>query len=164
MNKGFTLIEIIVVIAIIAILSGIILFSVTQYINMGKDSNVSANLAILVPAGEVFYKVSNSYEGFCDPNQNSATKNAFSQMPPNTIHYCIEDSVHNFQAWAACAQEFANPKNFYCVDSRGMKGDYTGTCGQAVLTNSTNQAIQCNGNSHKPEIPSPLPQLPSAAT
>ena len=64
-NKGFTLIELIIVIVIIAILSAVILFSITQYINKGKDSNISANLAVLIPAGEVYYNSYNStYKDF----------------------------------------------------------------------------------------------------
>ena len=37
-NKGFTLIELMIVIAIIAILSGIIMFAASLYINKAKDS------------------------------------------------------------------------------------------------------------------------------
>jgi len=127
MNKGFTLIEIIVVIAIISILSGIILFSVTQYINKGKDSNIAGNLAVLVPAGEAYYNARpNSYEGFCE---SSVVNNAKTQMPDNPSGSCsdnpkgvcchVEDPY--FQAWAACAPEFTDSSSAYCVDSRGMK-------------------------------------------
>jgi prepilin-type N-terminal cleavage/methylation domain-containing protein len=133
MNKGFTLIELIVVIAIIAVLSGVILFSITQYISKGKDSNVSGNLAVLVPAGEVFYNGNgNSYRGFCTSN---VANNAFSQMPPSTVHNCAEDSTNNsYQAWAACAREFTNSSLAFCVDSRGVKKEIDNNSCKSSLT------------------------------
>jgi prepilin-type N-terminal cleavage/methylation domain-containing protein len=143
-SKAFTLIELIVVIAIIAVLSGIILFSVTQYISKGKDSNIAGNLVVLIPAGEVYYNVnSNSYKGFCDPTQSSGSvfKNAISQMPQNKNGYCYGGNQNDpttwtsasnpagiccyinsdGNSWAACAREFTSPADVYCVDSRGMK-------------------------------------------
>lgn len=160
-NRGFTLIELIVVIAIIAVLSGVILFSITQYIARGKDSNIQGNLAILVPAGEDFYDGNGgSYNdgtySFCDPNVNSVIKTVISQMPqgdpngscacgngcdlkdPNTwtatsnpagiCCYAPASAPVLGQAWAACAQEFANTSDYYCVDSRGLKEEVPGKC------------------------------------
>ncbi|MGA2418055.1 MAG: type II secretion system protein [Candidatus Staskawiczbacteria bacterium] len=146
-NKGFTLIELIVVIAIIAVLSGIILFSVTQYISKGKDSNISGNLAVLVPAGEVFYNGNgssyndNQGHNFCDPGVNSVISNAISQMPQRNFGDCWSQNNTNTtnpaglccyassdgNSWAACAQEFTpqNPPMAYCVDSRGVKEEIT---------------------------------------
>lgn len=125
----------VVVIAIIAFLSGIVLFSVTQYISKGKDSNISGNLAILIPAGEVYYNVENAanqdgYNGFCDPSLNSVLKGALAQMPQNNNGSCplanpqgvccnVDNTNH--EAWAACAREFATGSYAYCVDSRGVK-------------------------------------------
>jgi len=129
MSKGFTLIELIVVIAVIAVLSGIILFTISQYINRGKDSNISGNLAILTTAGEVYYNGhNNSYAGFCS---SSVVSNAKAQMPENPEGSCYDpsnpqgvccnDVTTNNDAWAACAKEFANPGMAFCVDSRGVK-------------------------------------------
>ncbi|MCX6720932.1 MAG: prepilin-type N-terminal cleavage/methylation domain-containing protein [Candidatus Staskawiczbacteria bacterium] len=148
MQKGFTLIELIVVIAITAVLSGIILFSVTQYINRGKDSNISGNLAILVPAGEVWYNGNgNSYNNdindFCNPLQNSVIRNTIAQMPQNSggisgqSCYINDSNPANWsatsnyagvccyavsQAWAACAPRFSDGYAS-CVDSRGVKNN-----------------------------------------
>jgi prepilin-type N-terminal cleavage/methylation domain-containing protein len=132
-NKGFTLIELIVALAIVAVLSGVILFSVSQYINKGKDSNVAGNLAVLIPAGEVYYNANNSsYLNFC---QNDVFKNAVSQMPKNPAGPCLSDNLAGVccrdadQAWVACAQEFANSKYVFCVDSRGVKKEIeNGNC------------------------------------
>ena len=149
LSKGFTLIELIVVISIIATLSGIILFSITQYINRGKDSNISGNLAVLVPAGEVFYNGnSNSYSNFCDPDINSVIKNTISQIPPNPDGDCRSDAITsttnpagvccyvqptNTQSWAACARKFSDNSKAYCVDSRGVKEEICNTsCNQNI--------------------------------
>lgn len=133
-KNGFTLIELVVVIAIIAILSLIILFAVLQYINKSKDSNASGNLAVLIPAGETYYNIENAnngdgYHGFC-ASTSSVVKNAFSQMPtPSPVVDCASGSFpglccnvnSNNETWAACAQEFTDKTQAYCVDSRGVK-------------------------------------------
>lgn len=113
-SKGFTLIELLVVVAIISILSSIILFSVTQYINRGKDASVAGNLAVLVPSGEVYYDNNgSSYEDFCD---SSVVQNSLDQIPSSNKH-CSASS----NAWAACGQLFRDKTKAYCVDSRGIK-------------------------------------------
>jgi prepilin-type N-terminal cleavage/methylation domain-containing protein len=135
-EKGFTLIELLVVVAIIVVLSGIILFSVTQYIARSKDSNISANLAVLIPAGEIYYNANNAslgtgYAGFCDLS-NSVITNAIKQMPVNSSSASCYNGTTNpaalccgiagaNDAWAACVPEFASPDYAYCVDSRGVK-------------------------------------------
>jgi prepilin-type N-terminal cleavage/methylation domain-containing protein len=145
MQKGFTLIEIIVVMAIIAVLYGIILFSVNLYISKGKDSNVSGNLAILVPAGEVWYNSYVTYSNFCDPAQNSALNNAISQTPDQpTGAPCYNASTKkgvcckvasDGLSWAACAREFVTQTYAYCVDSRGVKKDIAvGLCSASMAT------------------------------
>jgi prepilin-type N-terminal cleavage/methylation domain-containing protein len=139
-GAGFTLVELIVVIAIITVLYGIILFSVTRYVNKGKDSSIAGNLAVLVPAGEVYYNTENAtngdgYHGFCS---SSVATNAFSQMPANTIYHCTEDPANNHQAWAACAGEFTNQNMAFCVDSRGVKEEM-----KTTSCPCTGSLIQC---------------------
>ena len=149
-NKGFTLIELLVSIAIVGILSGIILFTITQYINKGKDSNIAGNLAVLVPAGEVYYNShDSSYEGFCD---SSVVKNAISQLPKNSLSGECYDGLNNLAGlcchvdyingnkWAACVRKFSNTSVAFCVDSRGVKREIE-------KSECTNTITQCSGDS-----------------
>ena len=133
-QKGFTLVELLVTIAIIAVLSAIILFSIGQYINKSKDASIQGNLSSLVPAGEVYYdhngiygySDANSGEGFCASN---VVVNADSSIPVTSVgkgcrinnkdsSICCKATRN---AWAACAQEFVNKDKAFCVDSRGYK-------------------------------------------
>src|ERR1035437_2578538 len=116
-NKGFTIIELVVVVAIIVVLSGVVLFSVTQYLNKGKDSNVSGNLAVLIPAGEAYYNISsNSYARFCDPTQSTGTvfKNTISQMPDTSaaVGYCYGTT---YAAGSPNDVPGTNPKGVCCA-------------------------------------------------
>ena len=150
-NKGFTIIELIVVIAITAVLSGIILFSVTQYINRGKDSNISGNLVVLITAGEVYYNADNTYSGFCG---SDVVTNAENQMPQNTSEVCPTNNAgvccfvytssdnYNGKSWAACAREFVNPNMAYCVDSRGMKEEIANSCCISTLSQCPDFTLQ----------------------
>src|ERR1035437_2671286 len=54
-QKGFTIIELIVVIAIIAVLAGIVLVNVTSYINKGKDAAAQGNLASMLTNSAVWF-------------------------------------------------------------------------------------------------------------
>ena len=126
---GFTLIESVVVIGIISILSAVILFSITQYINKGKDANVQGNLAILVPAGEVFYNANgSSYDGFCSSSVvlNAVNQISKPQSPDCSTGICCSVKSTN-DAWAACAQKFTDNTKAYCVDSRGVKKEADNT-------------------------------------
>lgn len=131
-EKAFTLIELMVVVAVAAILSGVVMFSAVQYINKGKDSNIKGNLITLIPAGEVWYNANgSSYEGFCSPAANSLMKNIISQLPQNSNGSCYSDdnvaglccggNAPYYTSWAACANEFANAEKAFCVDSRGVR-------------------------------------------
>jgi prepilin-type N-terminal cleavage/methylation domain-containing protein len=162
MKKGFTIIEIVVVIGIIAVLSAVVLYTTTQYISKGKDSNIAGSLSVLVVAGENWYGgYSNSYNNFCDPTKNSVIENVISQMPININGDCYSDLIDKLtwgttgkgsgkgnpaglccnvatsgQAWVAWATDFTTPANVYCVDSRGVKKDIAKTL--AFVFNSPN--------------------------
>ena len=54
-SKGFTIIELLVVVAIIAVLAAIVLVNVTGYINQGKNAAIKGNLATVLTNAAVFY-------------------------------------------------------------------------------------------------------------
>jgi len=134
-KKAFTIVELLVVIGIIATLSSIILFSISQYISKGKDASIKSNLVVLVPSGEVYYNNKNSYldilngTDFCDYVVDSA----FSQLPTTQSKYCGVNITGT--AWAACVQEFTNTEKAYCVDSKGNRGEIDNSlCTNSITT------------------------------
>lgn len=155
MKKGFTLIELTIVLAITAILAGIVLFSVQQYIKIGKDANVAGNIAILIPSGEAWYNDGNTYADFCDPSGNSVIKNAISQMPYNADGPCFDDvPIASWDTneddgnpaglccyvnaggdeWVACIPKFSDTDKAFCVDSRGVQKEIdVGDCGSSLI-------------------------------
>jgi prepilin-type N-terminal cleavage/methylation domain-containing protein len=124
-TKGFTLLELVVVIAVVGILSVLILFSVVQYVYKSKDASLHGYMAILISSAEVYYNATGSYKDFCS---STALLSAYDKMPDmtgttacpagSTPGVCC--SVKNSNTgWAACAQEFVKTNLAYCVDSTG---------------------------------------------
>ena len=120
-QKGFTIIELIVVIAIIAVLAGIVLINVTGYINKGKDAAIAGNLSSIMTNAAVFFETPGNYTGFCTSNGAAVPLAAADQANDgNTTANQVTDCNDSAAAWAACGQ-LKNTDAYFCVDSTGAK-------------------------------------------
>ena len=120
-SKGFTIIELLVVVAIIAVLTGIVLVNVTSYINKGKDASVQGNLSTVLTNASVFYDTNGSYTGNCaSANVAAALAAADKAFDGNATANEVTDCNETASAWAACGQ-LKVTDSYFCVDSTGTK-------------------------------------------
>lgn len=127
-SKGFTIIELIVVIAIIAVLAAIVLVNVTQYIAKGRNAAIKSNLNTMQANAAVWY------------DQNSSTYVGFKAstgytLPLAAIHAANpSDATVEFESASTyCVSSTLNVSTGdtnWCVDSTGFAGvpTATGTC------------------------------------
>jgi len=149
-QKGFTIIELIVVVAIIAVLAAIVLVNVTSYINKGRDAAARGNLSSILTNSAVFYDTNSTYTNFTTsvttPKAVAAdcAGNAGFQAPclalatatpayPITFT-CAGAACNAAGATGWCAMiTLKSTTNTYCVDSTGTKLEKaSGTCASGV--------------------------------
>ncbi len=127
-SSGFTIIELIVVIAIIAVLAAIVLVNVTSYIGKGKDAAVEANMDTLLLNSAVYYNDPNNnsdFSGFCtDPTYTSV---AAAVGNDNSVLYA-NCGTSPSSTFVACANLVYASGNYWCVDSTGIKKSESGSC------------------------------------
>ncbi|MCX6723596.1 MAG: prepilin-type N-terminal cleavage/methylation domain-containing protein [Candidatus Staskawiczbacteria bacterium] len=139
-SKGFTIIELIVVIAIIAVLAAIVLVNVTGYISKGKDAAIKANLTSLVTNGATYYdQCGSNYLNVNCTAFGSVVFNATAKV--NVISNAITAAgsslvtTENSSLFAACANLQSDSTNAFCVDSGGAKETIAKTsCVESSLT------------------------------
>jgi len=118
-SKGFTIIELIVVIAIIAVLAAIVLVNVTQYIAKGKDSSIKGNMSSMATIAAAY---------FDDPLHTSSFTGLASDPAFNAGVIAIEGAngtnnvTTNVISSAWCVQTKMNDSTNWCVDYSGYKG------------------------------------------
>ncbi|OGZ73234.1 MAG: hypothetical protein A3A98_00605 [Candidatus Staskawiczbacteria bacterium RIFCSPLOWO2_01_FULL_40_39] len=120
-SKGFTIIELLVVVSIIAVLAAIVLVNVTGYINQGKNASIKGNLATVLTNGSVFYDANSTYDAFCTNAYFTSPSAAITAAGGTAI--CTEKGDNT--TWCACSTmkvTTAEPANStFCVDSTGYK-------------------------------------------
>jgi len=119
-SKGFTIIELIVVIAIIAVLASVVLVNVTSYINKGKDSAIKGNMASAMTTAAGYYDTNSNYTSLATADTTyAAVLTAMGGAGGTVTHYEI--------ATAYCLQSTLLGGGSWCVDSTGYKGS-TANC------------------------------------
>jgi len=134
-SKGFTIIELLVVVAIIAVLAAIVLVNVTGYINQGKNAAIKGNLATVLTNGAVYYDANNDYDAFCASAGFTAPSAAITGADGTAV--CVESTDDT--AWCACSTMNVTGDEpagtTFCVDSTGTK--------KATLTACTGVGGRC---------------------
>jgi prepilin-type N-terminal cleavage/methylation domain-containing protein len=137
-QKGFTIIELIVVVAIIAVLAAIVLVNVTSYINKGKDAAIQGNLSSLVSRGVAYFENSalgnGAYNTFCTHASGGAPiKLAVEATNLGGAFVCNCNTGGNActatsTKWCACSTLKVSSGNTFCVDSTGYKKETSNAC------------------------------------
>ena len=118
-QKGFTIIELIVVIAIIAILAAIVLVNVTVYINKAKDARINSDIGNIAMgmAGCYSATIPASYSG-CMTNTTYVPAVLLTDITSNSgsLTYTAAPST----AYCASSQLASSSSQYVCTDSTGV--------------------------------------------
>ncbi|MEI7424691.1 MAG: prepilin-type N-terminal cleavage/methylation domain-containing protein [Candidatus Staskawiczbacteria bacterium] len=134
-NQGFTIIELIVVIAIIAILAAIVMVNVTQYINKSKIASAQSNMDQLANAALNWVTDPNGGNGniwngpgrdFCNSPDFMKIYNSNEKLD---LHMSCTDGSYTSQVGAPCYADrwmtffrYGDVDwNVWCVDYTGVK-------------------------------------------
>lgn len=141
-KKGFTIIELLVVVAIIAVLASIVLVNVTQYIAKGRDAAIKGNLSNLATNAAVYYDDINQgngdYLGFSASTSVGcgATGPIYLAISGAGSTLVCAETASTGAAWCGCAQLKFDATHYYCVDSTGAKVENTTACGTSCTAAS----------------------------
>jgi len=133
MRNGFTIIELVVVIAIIGIISSIVLINVNSIKNKARDSAIKEDMNSFAQLALAYYEKHGNYGGFCEDTATEILFNAIPAYDEKKEKYCQHDS----DDWLICAQlNFPEDRSkAWCIDKSGFKKQIdSADCAQGLKT------------------------------
>ncbi|OGZ73040.1 MAG: hypothetical protein A2908_01795 [Candidatus Staskawiczbacteria bacterium RIFCSPLOWO2_01_FULL_38_12b] len=134
-KKGFTIIELLVVVAIIAVLTGIVLVNVTQYIGKSKNANIKGNMSTILTNAAVYYDDANpsTYVDFVLTASYTNPADAADAASGGTVTY--SEIASAFCACSTMNTTSSEPAgSTFCVDTTGYKKVTVATCADRCVT------------------------------
>lgn len=128
-NKGFTLIELIVVVAIIGVVSGIVVTFITAHKNNAEDSAVKAQIRQIAAQAQEYYIDNGSHNNMCNIGLGAdpVIKAALDQVSFHSVSYLCYAINQN---WAVSA--VLKGGGTWCEDNSNFLGsgtaDLSATC------------------------------------
>lgn len=147
--RGFTLLELLIVVAIIGILTAIVLIALNDARNKGADAGVKSNLSSARSQAEVFYNANtaspNTYDNVCDLGavggveaiglmvQTAAKSAGLGSYAVNATGDLTSATCNtNGVSWAAEAP-LKGAGGMWCVDSTGTSERKTTSIGSGTV-------------------------------
>lgn len=126
-SKGFTIIELFIVISLICIIAAIVSVNLTNARNRDKDSLIKSNMRSLISKAELYFARNGNYLKLCLDQDFMFVKEAVnSQVDNKDSFFCNIDGKTN--VWAICSYlPFA--KKYWCIDSTGADKSQDEQCG-----------------------------------
>jgi type IV pilus assembly protein PilA len=127
-KKGFTIIELIVVVAIIAILAAVVMFGVTQYMRKAKEKAIISNIEAWVKQEIINYAQTSTYKLACQGSLAYKIQTEVNELGNGaSFNTCADGSnfagICGNESWVA--DFFISEGHSMCIDKSGLKDNST---------------------------------------
>ena len=128
-RKGFTLLELLVVVGLVAAAAAIVAAALNDARNSGRDTGIKANLANIRQHAESDHLGTGHYNSVCgngstDQNPMIAELIRVAELESPGTAVCASEALAETQGWAI-SLELAS-SGYWCVDATGFSGEIPG--------------------------------------